>query len=98
MNDKDIEEFFRSGRMVNGYTRWKKAVFKRDNYTCQMPGCKSKRQIQAHHIMKYASSHHLRTVVENGITLCRECHSQIYGKEEYFMLLFLEIVTNKKKS
>lgn len=52
---------------------WRIAVFKRDNYTCQT--CKKVGgTLQAHHIKGWAKYKKLRYVVDNGITLCVECH------------------------
>lgn len=59
------------------YKSWRKAVYERDNYTCQCCGSKSKR-INAHHIKNYATNPDLRYDVTNGITLCEECHLNNY--------------------
>lgn len=56
------------------YREWRKAVFKRDNYTCQCCGKKSKK-LEAHHKYNYAEYPELRLDVDNGITLCENCHS-----------------------
>ena len=42
------------------YKRWRIQVYKRDNFTCQMPGCKKKTALQAHHIQKWANASMLR--------------------------------------
>ena len=52
---------------------WREEVFKRDNYTCQH--CKKKGvELNAHHIKKFILYPRLRTDVDNGITLCVQCH------------------------
>ena len=52
---------------------WRKSVFERDDYTCQE--CKERgKKIEADHIKPYALYPELRLVVENGRTLCKECH------------------------
>lgn len=54
---------------------WRIQVFERDNYTCQH--CNKKGgDLNAHHIKSFANHPHLRTVLENGITLCKKCHIQ----------------------
>ena len=52
---------------------WRVQVFERDNYTCQH--CLQKGgELNAHHIKSFAHHPNLRTVLENGITLCKKCH------------------------
>lgn len=81
-----------------------KNVFKRDNYTCQCCHIKSQNQksiiLNAHHLDGYNWCEEKRVDVDNGITLCKECHDKfhnIYGrgnntKEQFeeFMILFKE--------
>lgn len=56
------------------YKRWRESVFKRDNYTCQKCfKCKSNR-LQAHHIHPFYLYEELRHDINNGITLCVDCH------------------------
>ena len=52
---------------------WRKAVFERDDYTCQM--C-TKRGGELHpdHIKQFAYYPELRFDVANGRTLCASCH------------------------
>ena len=60
------------------YTEWRKAVFERDNYTCQDCGIKNgegvKVYLQAHHIKPVSKFPDLVYDVSNGITLCKNCH------------------------
>ena len=55
---------------------WRRAVYERDNYTCQRCSLKGVRKhpIEAHHIKAFAFYPDLRFEVNNGITLCKECH------------------------
>lgn len=57
------------------YITWRKEVFKRDNYTCQE--CGAKVNLEAHHIKQVIFHPHLIYEVDNGITLCRDCHRMI---------------------
>lgn len=61
------------------YTRWRDAVFKRDNYTCQL--CGGVGEMNAHHIFFWAMFKDKRYHIDNGITLCVSCHRRIhFGK------------------
>lgn len=74
------------------YAQFRKDVIKRDKGKCQMPGCKSKRNLQVHHISKWSGASALRYETSNGITLCRYCHKSITGKETHYEHLFREIL------
>lgn len=76
-------ELIKGGRE---YKLWRKAVYKRDFYTCQACGVKPDRKLgiklHAHHILSFAEFPHKRTDISNGITLCKSCHWKIHGKKE----------------
>lgn len=63
-------------RNSDKYFNWKIAVFKRDNYTCQRCGSKSK--LEAHHIENFAECEAKRFDIDNGISLCTYCHNPIH--------------------
>lgn len=65
-------------RLGTELKKWRNEVYKRDNYTCQK--CGSKKELQAHHIIHWAKSEEHRFILENGITLCVECHSKEHGR------------------
>ena len=75
------------------YKDWRKSVYKRDKFRCQMPNCMSNFRLQAHHIRKCSSESSLRYDVDNGITLCRECHEKISGLESHYESMFNQIVS-----
>lgn len=60
--------------------RWRKAVYERDNYTCQLCGVRGGR-LNADHIKPYALYPDLRLRLSNGRTLCVPCHktTNTYG-------------------
>ena len=60
-------------RGSSAYSRWRKAVFERDNYTCRFCGKRGGR-IDADHIKTFFLYPELRLDVNNGRTLCEECH------------------------
>jgi hypothetical protein len=54
--------------------KWKKFVFQRDTYKCI--DCGSDKGLHAHHLIHWSDSPELRTCVDNGVTLCSECHKK----------------------
>lgn len=61
------------------YRAWRKAVYERDNYTCQNCGCIGG-QLNAHHIKSFARYPSLRLDVDNGVTLCSACHKLAHNR------------------
>lgn len=76
--DKQFRETFE-------YKIWRESVFKRDNYTCIWCGTKSgngKRVVlNADHIKPFILYPELRLSIDNGRTLCQNCHrtTETYG-------------------
>lgn len=79
-------------RACQSYKEWRYKIFKRDNYTCQ--ACNCKKYLNAHHIEsfnKIIKKYNIKTIeqsikckklwdVDNGISLCYECHKKIHNK------------------
>lgn len=57
------------------YKLWREAVFTRDDFVCQI--CKKRGgELQADHIKPFAYYPELRLSIDNGRTLCVQCHRQ----------------------
>ena len=60
------------------YQAWRKAVYVRDDYTCQKCSVKNGNGktivFNAHHIKSFKDYQELRFEVSNGITYCEDCH------------------------
>ena len=69
-----------AGRRTPDYKIWRNSVFERDNYTCQMCG-KVGGKLNAHHKRRYRNDINARTDIDNGITLCEQCHREVHRKE-----------------
>ena len=72
----NISEEERRRRRNNDVKSWAKAVKERDNWFCQV--CGSTEKLVAHHLNNYKDNHDLRYSLENGITLCRDCHTDFH--------------------
>ena len=63
------------------YKLWRELVFERDNWTCQK--CLERGgELNPHHILNFSDYEDIRFDIDNGVTLCRECHydfHSIYG-------------------
>ncbi len=54
--------------------QWRRAVFARDRYRCGH--CGAGDDIQAHHILPWATHPESRFDLANGVTLCLDCHEK----------------------
>ena len=63
------------------YKLWRTAVFERDNYTCIWGGKEHGSKLNADHIKPFAYFPELRFAIDNGRTLCANCHktTDTYG-------------------
>jgi len=80
---------------------WRDAVYTRDNWTCLLCGARSGKNnpviLNAHHIKPFSKDKGLRFDVENGATLCGECHKLTYWKESDYELLLLNKINIGKE-
>ena len=57
------------------YKKWRKDILERDYFTCQNCGSKNKK-LEVHHIKRFSKFEESRYDVDNGITLCKDCHKE----------------------
>lgn len=58
------------------YKLWRTSVYERDNYTCVICGCNESGKLNADHIKPFALFPELRFAIDNGRTLCIDCHKK----------------------
>jgi len=71
--DKEIDKL----RRTPEYRAWRLAVLERDGYACQHCG-KIGNKLHAHHIKTFKMNPESRYDVDNGITLCKQCHEDLH--------------------
>ncbi|MBI5732632.1 HNH endonuclease [Candidatus Jorgensenbacteria bacterium] len=60
--------------LTNAYKLWHKEIIKRDGNMCVL--CGSKKQLEADHIKPRSLFPKLALIIDNGRTLCHECHKK----------------------
>ncbi len=63
------------------WKQWRKVIFARDNYECQICG-KNTHNLLPHHIKKFSDHKEIRFSENNGVTLCSECHINLVNMRE----------------
>lgn len=66
-------------RKTPEYSEWRRKVFERDEYKCIK--CRGRgSSLNAHHILNHSEHTDLRLDINNGVTLCYECHKEFHKK------------------
>ena len=78
----------------HAYQAWRRSVFERDHFTCQMCGDDGGNNLQAHHIkpVRQHKNDLLIFDVDNGITLCKDCHKPTIRRESDFESFFNALI------
>lgn len=66
-------------RTTQLYKDWRLCVLDRDNFTCQKCGATNV-CMHVHHIKMWSEYPEDRFKIENGMTLCSNCHKKIHSK------------------
>lgn len=88
----------RTSRRPHEFKIWRKLVFDRDNYTCQLSNEKGGK-LCAHHILSWNSHPELRYETSNGITIRQDLHRKfhsIYGSGNNTAIQWNEFKENYK--
>ena len=64
----------RQERNDSAYREWRKSVWARDNFFCQIKNQDCHGKIEAHHILSWSEHPELNYKVNNGITICHAHH------------------------
>lgn len=85
------------------YQRYRRRVLERDHYKCVVCRKFQEKGLRVHHIYSWEDYKELRFALENGVTLCTECHDEdyigsfhdIYGVRGNTLEQFIEFYENK---
>ena len=78
-------------RRLPGYKDFRRSVYARDNYTCQICEDSKGGNLVVHHLNGFHWDVNNRVEVDNGVTLCVACHKEfhkIYGRENINLFQF----------
>jgi len=81
------------------YKQWRNMVYQKDNFICQKCN-KRGENLNAHHLLNFSDNIDLRFDINNGVTLCNDCHSpnivgsfhNTYGTKNNTKEQFLEYI------
>ena len=85
-------------RSTRGYKLWRNKVVRRDDCMCQICGNTSS-TLEVHHLLSHSRYKHNRRDLNNGITLCIDCHQEFHTKytsTEFTVQNFVDFLRTKK--
>lgn len=65
-------------RICSQYKQWVKDVKRKHNNECDV--CSGSKRLVAHHIKNYLDNPDLRFNVDNGVCLCKACHTKFHAQ------------------
>jgi len=77
------------------YSQWRRKVLERDGHRCRKCG-RQNAILHCHHILRYSDYPELALNMNNGISLCRDCHSEVTGNEYEYVSYFLGFIFDDK--
>lgn len=79
-NSSISEEERKYGRCSEEYSLFVHSVLARDKYCCVCCGKQGSDKIEAHHLNGYNWYVEGRVDIDNGVTLCRDCHKDFHNR------------------
>lgn len=98
LTEKERERYKRHARRYPGYKDFRKSVYERDKYTCQVCSDDTGGNLVVHHLNGFHWDVNGRTDINNGVTLCNDCHNEfhrIYGRRDNDFFQFAQFQTTK---
>jgi len=82
--DRELRSKLGRGKrsILKGYNQWRREVRKRDCNKCKI--CKSEEKLVVHHLNNFTNFPLERISLENGVTLCENCHYNFHKKYTNF--------------
>lgn len=75
------------------YQDWRKNIWLRDGFKCQILNENCNGRIEAHHILGWSSYPELRYEINNGITLCHAHHPRKRAEEKQLESVFQALIS-----
>lgn len=76
-------------RTSEEYQQWRNKVIERDKWTCLKCNNGKGKRLNAHHIKSFKYFPDLRFDINNGVTLCRECHFSLHSSNRKAVCLMV---------
>ena len=67
----------------NNMVIWRTNIYTRDSYTCQVCGDNKGGNLNAHHLNGWNAFPEQRFDLDNGVTLCTDCHKEFHSQYGY---------------